>query len=68
VDRAWLGIPGVSVVVSMIQIAPRLSLGELERAINQADGQDLIDTEMLRSRVRKAWSRSGKPSIDAPIR
>jgi len=46
-----LGIPGVSVVVSMIQIAPRLSLGELERAINQADGQDLIDTEMLRSEL-----------------
>jgi very-short-patch-repair endonuclease len=45
------GIPGVSVVVALVQIAPRLSQGELERAINQADGLDLIDPELLRSQL-----------------
>lgn len=35
-------------VVDMVQVAPRLPLGELERAINQADGKDLIDPESLR--------------------
>jgi hypothetical protein len=43
------GIPGVSVVIAMVQIAPRLPLGALERAINQADGLDLIDPESLRA-------------------
>ena len=43
------GIPGVSAVVAMIQIAPRLSLGELERAINQADKKGLVDPERLRT-------------------
>ncbi len=42
------GIPGVSVVMAMIQIASRLSIGQLERAINQADKADLIDPEQLR--------------------
>ncbi|MDQ3759212.1 MAG: hypothetical protein M3331_04630 [Actinomycetota bacterium] len=42
------GIPGVSVVVAMAQIAPRLPLGDLERAINQADALDLIDPDALR--------------------
>ncbi|CAN5177639.1 hypothetical protein BH24ACT23_BH24ACT23_05870 [soil metagenome] len=45
------GIPGVSVVVAMVQIAERLSLGELERAINAADGLDLIDPESLRAEL-----------------
>jgi hypothetical protein len=42
------GIPGVSVVFSLVQIAPTLTLGELERAINQADSKDLITPEELR--------------------
>jgi len=46
IDRS--GIPGVSIVIAMVQLAPRLSLGDLERAINQADGLDLIDPEELR--------------------
>ncbi len=45
------GIPGVSVVVALLQIAPRLSLGELERAINQADKKDLIDPQTLRAEL-----------------
>lgn len=45
------GISGVSVVVAMVQIAPRLSVGESERAVNEADGRDLIDPETLRSRL-----------------
>jgi very-short-patch-repair endonuclease len=44
----YKGIPGVSVVVSLVQIARRLSLGELERAINQADSKDLITPHALR--------------------
>lgn len=43
------GIPGVSVVLSLVQIARRLTMGELERAINQADGLDLISPDALRT-------------------
>lgn len=42
------GIPGVSVVLSLVQIARRLTLGELERAINQADSKDLVTPDALR--------------------
>ncbi len=58
------GIPGVSVVVAMLQITPRLSLGELERAINQADKKDLIDPESLRSELD---SFAGVPGVK-PLR
>jgi hypothetical protein len=53
------GIPGVSVVLAMVQIAPRLSLGALERAINQADGLDLIDPESLRASLDDLGSIKG---------
>lgn len=43
----------------MVQIAPRLSLGELERAINQADSLGLIDPEELRSRIDQLGPMKG---------
>jgi hypothetical protein len=56
------GIPGVSVAVALVQIAPRLSLGDLERAINQADGLDLVDPELLRRQLEDlAPMRGVKP-------
>jgi hypothetical protein len=45
------GIPGVSVVLALVQIARQLTLGELERAINQADGLDLIAPDELRAEL-----------------
>jgi very-short-patch-repair endonuclease len=42
------GIPVTGVVRTLIDIACSLSLGELERAVNEADRLDLIDPEALR--------------------
>jgi hypothetical protein len=50
------------VAVALVQIAPRLSLGDLERAINQADGLDLVDPELLRRQLEDlAPMRGVKP-------
>jgi predicted transcriptional regulator of viral defense system len=45
------GIPVADVVTTLVQLAPSLTLGELERAINEADRLDVIDPEELRSRL-----------------
>lgn len=45
------GIPLTDVVTTLVQLAPRLTVGELERAINEADRLDLIDPEALRGRL-----------------
>ena len=45
------GIPGVSAALSLVQVATRLTFGQLERAINQADALDLVDPEALRAQV-----------------
>ena len=57
--RERSGIPVVSVVVALIQIAPRLSRGELERAINQADSLDHIDPETLRHELERFAGMTG---------
>jgi hypothetical protein len=61
------GIPGVSVVIAMVQIAPRLSLGALERAINQADGLDLIDPETLRASLDELGPMKGVRPLRAAL-
>jgi very-short-patch-repair endonuclease len=43
------GIPVTCVVCTLVDIACSLSLGELERAVNEADRLDLIDPEALRT-------------------
>ncbi len=43
------GIPVTRVVRTLIDIACSLSLGELERAVNEADRLDLTDPEALRT-------------------
>lgn len=57
------GIPGVSVLLSLVQIARRLTLGELERAINQADGLDLISPEDLRFELDAIPGMHGVPKL-----
>jgi very-short-patch-repair endonuclease len=42
------GIPVTRVVRTLIDVACSLGLGELERAVNEADRLDLIDPEALR--------------------
>lgn len=52
-------IPVVGIVTTFLQIAPRLGLGELERAINEADRLDLIDPESLRTALEGFSGRRG---------
>jgi very-short-patch-repair endonuclease len=53
------GIPGVSSVIALLALAPRLSIGDLERAINQADAEDVIDPETLRGELDAFAGRKG---------
>lgn len=43
------GIPVTSPACTLIDLAARLPQGQLERAINEADGRDLTDPEALRA-------------------
>ncbi|MBA2504696.1 MAG: DUF559 domain-containing protein [Thermoleophilaceae bacterium] len=45
------GIPVTTPAQTLVDIAPRLNRGELERAINEADKLDLIDPAELRAAV-----------------
>ncbi|MGH2952507.1 MAG: endonuclease domain-containing protein [Solirubrobacterales bacterium] len=48
------GIPVTSVIRTLIDLAPRLSLGELERAVNETDRQDLASPEAIRRALEAA--------------
>jgi len=54
------GIPVTSVVQTLVDLATELPTGRLERAVNDADKRDLIDTEALRAALAK---RSGEPGV-----
>jgi hypothetical protein len=56
---ACAGIPVTTAMCTLIDIAPRLERGNLERAINEADKLDLLDPEELRTRLDVEPSRSG---------
>ena len=47
-------IPVTGVVRTLIDIAPRLTLRQLERAVNDADGLGLIDPDSLRRELERA--------------
>ena len=54
-----LGIPVTPPVFTLIDIAPRLTRAELERAISEADNHDLIDPETLRVALDDLKPRPG---------
>jgi very-short-patch-repair endonuclease len=58
------GIPTTTPACTLVDLAPRLPRSELERAINQADNQDLIDPESLRAAVGKLPNRPGKARLE----
>jgi very-short-patch-repair endonuclease len=53
------GIPATSVVCTLIDCAPRLGDGPLERAVNDADRLDLVDPETLRVELDNYRGRRG---------
>lgn len=52
-------IPVTSAARTLVDIAPRLSLPRLERAVNLADSLDLIDPERLRAECERLKGRPG---------
>jgi hypothetical protein len=57
-----LGIPVTSPSLTLLDLAPRMSRGQLERAIGEADKRDLIDPERLRAELDRL---AGRPGIAA---
>ena len=53
------GIRLTTLVFTIVDLAARLSIGETERAINDADRRDLIDPETLRSALHNSPRRPG---------
>src|SRR5215211_2020786 len=67
------GIPVITPVCTIIDIAPRLRRAQLERAINEADKRGLTNPEALRDAVATLAGRPGrelcvKPSTAVPSR
>jgi very-short-patch-repair endonuclease len=56
------GIPVTSPVRTLLDLATYLPTGELERAVNEADKRDLIDSEALRAALE---ARAGEPGVRA---
>jgi very-short-patch-repair endonuclease len=54
-----LGIPLTSSALTLVDIAPRMSRTQLERAIAEADKHDLIDPESLRQELQRFAGRPG---------
>jgi very-short-patch-repair endonuclease len=53
------GIPVTSPALTLLDVAPRLSREQLERAIGEADKRDLIDPESLRDELERFAGRQG---------
>jgi very-short-patch-repair endonuclease len=53
------GIPVTTLVCTMVDLAARLSTGDTERAINEADKRGLIDPDELRSALERSPRRPG---------
>ena len=58
------GIPVTSPIQTLVDLAARLSRGDLEAAINEADKLDLVHPEALREALN---TRAGQPGV-APLR
>lgn len=54
-----LGIPVTSPALTLLDLAPRVSREQLERAIGEADKRDLIDPETLRKALERFAGRPG---------
>ena len=54
-----LGIPVTRPALTLLDLAPRLSRDQLERAIGEADKRDLIDPESLRRELERFGKRPG---------
>src|SRR5918992_571525 len=54
-----LGIPVTSPALTLLDLAPRLSRDQLERAIGEADKRDPIDPESLRRELERFANRPG---------
>jgi predicted transcriptional regulator of viral defense system len=57
------GIPVTAVTQTLVDIAAELSEREVERAVNEADKQDLIDPEALRSVLDRYAGEPGAPTL-----
>ena len=57
------GIRVTCPATTLVDIAPGLSLAELERAVNDADKHDLIDPDSLRAEVDRMPKRPGKAKL-----
>jgi very-short-patch-repair endonuclease len=53
------GIPLTTPVTTLVDLAARLPMDQLERAVNEADRLDLIDPEELRSALDRLSGRKG---------
>jgi hypothetical protein len=62
------GIPVTTAVVTLIDLATRLSRDELEAAINEADKLDLTDPEELRSTLDELTRRRRNREASAAAR
>jgi very-short-patch-repair endonuclease len=58
-----LGIPVTSPALTILDLAPSLSRGQLERAIGEADKRDLIDPESLRRELERFAKRPGVAAL-----
>ncbi len=58
--RLYEGIPATSPVQTLIDLAPRLERGEMERAINEADRLRLVRTDELREALD---AHLGEPGV-----
>lgn len=54
-----LAIPVTSPSLTLIDLSPRLTQSQLERAVNEADRLDLLDPESLREELARAGRRPG---------
>jgi very-short-patch-repair endonuclease len=57
------GIPLTGPATTVVDIAPWLSVAELERVINEADKLELIDPEILRAELERLPRRPGKARV-----
>jgi hypothetical protein len=57
------GIRVTGTATTLVDIAPGLSLAELERAVNDADKLDLVDPEALRRQLARIPKRPGKAKL-----
>lgn len=57
------GIPVTSPICTIIDVAPRLTRTQLERAVNEADRLGLVDPERLSRGVEMCAGRRGVPAV-----